>query len=241
MQQGPPQLRYLLPGAACFALSLLLVSVFAASAAAAAPAYAVTGAFASYTAEGGFIPYFSGVEGNITYTVASVFGNGSMGLHIFENITAGTDLNPFIVTLNVTDSIGNPRTFPAVPLSNLSSGQIRFQNVSAAFQQNNTASVPAGTFQTMEFTGTGANDTEVHFWFDRATGLMIEENAGTSVVELDSTNVAVPSGPPGGFNGEIAYELVFILAFAIGGGAFLYMRRYYTKSALAKKNSSDGK
>lgn len=221
--------------------ALLLLAVHPSSAAAAGPpSYAVSGAFASYTAEGGFIPFFSGVEGNITYTVTSVYGNGSMALRIFENITAGTDLNPFITTLNVTDSVGSPATFPAVPISTLSSGHIEYQNVSADFAQNNTASVPAGTFLTMEFTGTDSNGTPVHFWFDRTTGLMVEENSGTSAVQLESTNIATPSGTSGGLNGEVAYELVFVFAFAVGGGAFLYMRHYYEKSARAKKDASGG-
>ena len=201
---------------------------------AASPSYGVPGAFASYTAQGGFIPYFSGVEGNITYTVASVFQNGSMALHIFENITAGTDLNPFIINLNVTDKIDNPKTFPAVSMSNLTSHRIEFQNVSATFIQNATTSVPAGTFLTMEFGGTGSNGTAVNFWFDRGTGLMVEENEGTSAVELDSSNIATPSAPPEGINGEVAYELVFVFAFAIGGGAFLYLRHHYAQAAKAK-------
>lgn len=228
-------MRHLLVGA----VALLLV-IQSASAAAASPPYASGGAFASYTAQGGFIPYFSGVVGNITYSVAGVFGNGSMTLHIFENITAGTDLNPFITTINVTDSISNPSIFPAVPLSNLSTGHIRFQNVTASFLKNGTASVPAGTFQTMEFTGNGTGGNSVHIWFDRNTGLMVEENSGTSAVELDSTNVAIPYGPPGGFSGEVAYELVFVFAFAIGGGLFLYVRYYYTRSAQAKNTATKG-
>jgi hypothetical protein len=197
----------------------------------AAPPYAVEGAFASYTAEGGFIPYFSGVEGNITYTVKSIFSNGSMALSIFENITAGTDLNPFITILNVTDTIQSPRNFPAVPVDNLSSLRVAFQNVSATFDQNSTTSVPAGEFDTMQFSGKGANGTAVTFWFDRATGLMIEESSGTSVMELDSSNIATPVGPPSIYNTEVPFELVFVAAFVIGGGAFLYMRHHYTKAA----------
>ncbi|MDE1857917.1 MAG: hypothetical protein KGI26_02455 [Thaumarchaeota archaeon] len=222
------------------AVALLLV-LQATSAAAVSPPYASAGAFASYTAQGGFIAYFSGVVGNITYSVAEVFGNGSMALHIFENITAGTDLNPFITTINVTDSVSNPAVFPAVPLSNLSTGHIRFQNVTASFLKNGTASVPAGTFQTIEFTGNGTGGDSVHIWFDRNTGLMVEENSGTSAVELESTNVAIAYGPPGGFNGELAYELVFVFAFVIGGGLFLYMRYYYTRSAQAKKDATNGR
>lgn len=222
-----------LPAGLAITLVLLLVQL-PGPANAAPPPYGVAGSFASYTAEGGFIPYFSGVEGNITYTVASVFQNGSMLLHIFENITAGTDLNPFITTLNVTDRVDNPRNFPAVALSNLSSRQIEFQKVSASFIQNATVSVPAGSFLTMEFGGTDANGTTIHFWFDGASGLMIEENGGTSAVQLDSSNIAIPAGPPEGLNGELAYELVFVSAFLVGGGAFLYLRHHYTSSAKSK-------
>ena len=229
-------MRYSSAVAFCAVLSLVILQAQAAPAN--TPPYAVAGALASYTAQGGFIPYFSGVVGNITYTVTSVFGNGSMAVKIFENITAGTDLNPFIATLNRTDRVSNPSIFPAVPISNLSSGHILFQKVEASFLQNNTGSVPAGPFLTMEFTGVGPNDTAVHFWFDRGTGLMVEESSGTSAVELDSTNIATPSGPPAGINGELAYELVFVLAFVVGGGAFLLLRHYYTRSAQAKKEAA---
>ena len=222
-------------------VALLILTVQSSAAAASAPPpYAVGGAFASYTAEGGFIPFFSGVEGNITYTVLSVLGNGSMALRIFENITAGTDLNPYVTTINVTDSVGDPSTFPAVPVSTLATGHIDYQNVSASFAQNDTSSVPAGTFSTFEFTGRDSNGTSVHFWFDRSTGLMVEENSGTSAVQLESTNIATPVGQAGGFNGEAAYELVFVLAFVVGGGGFLYMRRHYERSAQAKKDAAKG-
>jgi hypothetical protein len=193
------------------------------------PAYAKDGAFASYTAQGGFIPYFSGVAGNITYTVASLFSNGSMFLHIFENITAGTDLSPFITTINTTDSIANPKIFPAVSVSNLSSHKIFFQKVSSSFLQNSTVSVPAGQFNAMEFTGTGPNDTTYAFWFDGKTGLVVEENAGTSAVELDSSSFATASSPPNNYGTEVPYELVFVFAFVIGGGSFLWLRHHYVK------------
>lgn len=213
---------------------VLLASVLALPALASPPPYATEGAFASYTAEGGFIPYFSGVEGNITYTVAHVFPNNSMSLRIFENITAGTDLNPFITLLNVTDSVSHPKIFPAVPVANLTTMHIEFQNVSATFLGNSTASVPAGSFRAMEFQGRGANDTTVSFWFDGATGLMVEENSGTSAVELESSNIATPSGPAGFLDSVLPYELVFVAAFVIGGSVFLYMRHHYTRQAAKK-------
>lgn len=198
------------------------------------PPYAVTGAFASYTAEGGFIPYFAGVEGNITYTVTSIFENGSMGVHVFVNITAGSELNPFVTTYNVTDITSAPVTFPAVPLAGLASGHVEFENVSASFLKNDTIFVPAGTFTTMEFQGVGANNTSTKLWFDPLTGLMIEGSSGTSAMQLDSSNIAVPTAPPSGLSGEIPYELTFVLAFTIGGVLFWYIRHHYT-SAAAKK------
>jgi hypothetical protein len=217
------------------ALALVLAVVLAWSLAAgptsaSAPAFSQVGKFATYTAEGGFIAYFSGVSGNITYTVARVNDNGSMLLHIFENITAGTDLPPFIQNFNVTDSIGNPRTFPAVSPSNLSSLHVFFQNVSATFAGNATVSVPAGQFHTMQFTGK-VNDTTANFWFEATTGLLIEENAGTSAVQLDSSNIVAAFAPPDLASTEIPYELVFVLAFAIGGAAFFYLRHHYTSAA----------
>lgn len=203
----------------------------------ASQAYASAGAFASYTAEGGFIPYFAGVQGNITYSVESVFSNGTMAIRVFVNITAGAELNPKVGYFNFTDSVGSPRTFPAVPPSALATNRIEFQNVSATFLKNQTLSVPAGTFNTMEFQGIGANNTATNFWFDPGTGLMIQEGSGTSAIELDSSNIAVPMGPPAGFGGEVPYELTFVIAFAVGGVLFLYIRYHYTRQAAKKAKS----
>ncbi|MDG6981330.1 MAG: hypothetical protein JRN51_09515 [Nitrososphaerota archaeon] len=219
-------------------LFLLAIAPLAAVSNASTAPYAKSGAFASYTAEGGFIEYFQGVLGNITYNVLAVYPNGSMLLHVYENITAGQDLPQTIRTFNSTDSVSNPQDFPAVSLSNLSSGHIFFQNVSSTFVSNDTASVPAGLFDTMKFSGTGPNDTTYTFWFDRGTGLVVEESSGTSAVELESSNIAVPIGPPSGLNGEIPYELVFVLAFAIGGGLFFWMRHHYGSAAQKKTISA---
>lgn len=230
------ELRQLLLAAAL--CTLVAVALAAPLTEAASPPFAREGAFASYTTEGGFIPYFSGVSGNITYTVVGVYPNGSMLLRIFENITAGTDLPPILTTLNATDRIQNPRVFPSVPLANLTSGRVFFQNVSASYLQNATVSVPAGQFNTMEFTGQGANDTTTHFWFEAATGLVVEENAGTSAVELDSSNIATPIAPSDLYATEVPYLLVFVSAFAIGGGSFLWLRHHYTKSAAKDRGQS---
>jgi hypothetical protein len=189
-------------------------------------AYAKAGAYASYTAEGGFIPFFSGVSGNITYTVKDVFSNGSMALSVFENITAGTDLPPFITTLNITDSAQYPRNFPAVPPSSLATGLISFQNTTATFYTNATISVPAGTFEAMGFEGTN-NGTTAHFWFDSSTGLAVEMDSGASALQLDSSNIATPAGPPASASGELAYVLVFVVAFVLGGGSYLWVRHHY--------------
>ena len=229
-------LRFLAP----LVVLLLLFVPLSAAAMGQSPPYAHQGAFAAYTAEGGFIPYFSGVIGNITYTVNGVYPNGSMLLHVFENITAGQDLPQTINTFNRTDRVSDPILFPAVLLSNLSTGRIFFQNVSSTFLANNTASVPAGLFNTMEFSGKGPNDTTYNFWFDRSTGLVVEESAGASAVELDSSNIAVPIGPPSGLNGEIPYEFVFVFAFAIGGGLYFWIRHHYG-SAANKKRGAAGK
>lgn len=199
--------------------------------------YASVGSYASYTAEGGFIPFFSGVSGNITYTVTNIYGNGSMRLQVFENITAGTDLQPFIVTLNITDSVSHPMNFPAVPPSDLSTGKIFFQNTSASFYQNGTIAVPAGQFKAMEFQGHNVNGT-VDFWFDGATGLALEMDAGAQALQLESSNIATPASVPGAVSAEASYLIVFGSAFLIGGGSFLWLRHHYTKkmpSATPKK------
>lgn len=228
---------------AILGLCVALVTLQASTPAFAAPPYAVAGAFASYTAQGGFIAYFSGVEGNLTYTITSVFGNGSMKVELFENITAGSDLNPQVNTSTLIDSVQNPKSFPAVPLANMSTLHLVFQSVRADFVQNSTVSVPAGVFDTAKFTGKDSNGTAYTFWFDRATGLMIEESAGTSVMELDSSNIAVPIGTAGFYSSEVPYEMVFVAAFVIGGGLFLYMRHHYTsaasKEAMRRKQRKD--
>lgn len=233
---SPPRLRSLLFSAVLLAL---LTSPIVLASVAPSPAFASGGAFAKYTAEGGFIPYFSGVAGNITYTVASVFPNGTMALRIFENITAGTDLSPFITTVNRTDSVADPKIFPAVSISNLSSHHIFFQNVSSSFLKNSTASVPAGQFSTMEFTGTGPNRDAYTFWFDGKTGLVVEENGGTSAVELDSSNIATPTGAANTLGTEVPYELVFVFAFIMGGGSFLWLRHHYVKSSPKDHSAAD--
>lgn len=220
--------RYFYPAAIGLIALVILQSPL--QAAASSP-FAVVGAYASYTGEGGFIPYFSGVEGNITYSVSSVFDNGSMAVHVFVNITAGTDLNPFINETTVIDSVQAPKVFPAVSPAVLSTLHVTFQNVSASFSKNSTVSVPAGLFDTSKFVGKDANGTSVSFWFDRTTGLMIEESSGTSAVELKSSNIATPVGTPSFFNSEAPFELVFVVAFAVGGVLFLYLRHHYTSAA----------
>jgi hypothetical protein len=235
---SPPGLLRL---SAALLFAVFVGSLAATAASASFPAYASEGAQATYTAEGGFIPFFSGVSGNITYSVAKIYSNGSMLLHVYENITAGTDLPPFITVLNITDSVQNPRTFPAVPLSNLSSSHITFQNTSANFVQNTTTTVPAGRFDTFEFAGTSVNGTAVQFWFDRSTGLVVEMSSGTSVMELDSSNFAPPSSPLTVFDTVVPFLLIFVLAWVVGGGSFLWLRHHYRKPVPQGKGSEGQK
>jgi hypothetical protein len=224
---------------AILALALILLPL-AATASSQPTSYASQGAFAAYTGEGGFVAFNSGAVENITYTVTDVYSNGSMLLHVYQNITAGVDLPQTIQNYSRLVQVANPTPLPVVPIANLSTGHIFFQNISSSFIANNTASVPAGIFNTMEFSGKDQNNTVYNFWFDRNTGLLVEEYEGVNALELYSSNIATPVGPPSGLNGEVPYELVFVAAFAIGGGMFIWIRHHYGKAALKAATAKKG-
>src|SRR5579872_3977691 len=140
------------------------------------PPYAIPGAYANYTGDGGFIAFMSGVSGNISYFVSAVLPNGSMDLVVTGNLSLGTELGipTSNVSLNLVDTANSPKYFPAIPPAALLSHQIDFQNITCIFVKSSEITIPAGTFQTDEFQGTGVNGSVLNFWFDNTTGLALQ-------------------------------------------------------------------
>jgi hypothetical protein len=183
--------------------------------------YAAANAYAYYDAEGGFIPFFDGVQANITYSVEQLYPNGTMLIQLNASEAEGNEV-PITQSLNnYTDSIGNPKIFPAVPLSDLLSNTLFFENVTCTFSKNTTVTVPAGTFDTVEYTSTNASGTRSFFWFDKNTGLVIEMAGQGSAFELISSNIAAPASEPTGVSTSIPFEEVFVVT--LGGGALMFV------------------
>jgi hypothetical protein len=195
------------------------------------PSYAKSGAYAFYDVQGGAVAFFNGVQGNISYTVTDVFTNGSMSVRMGVNISEGDQVAPSAQIFNYTDSIGNPKFFPVVPLGELGSTTITFENTTMSYVKNTRQTVGAGTFETLEYQGT-SNGTTVSFYFDNNTGLAIIELSGDgSVISLESTNVATPISVPDPTTTDLPYILIFVIIFALAGVSYFEISRYYAKQA----------
>ena len=207
------------------------------------PAFATVGAFANYTGSGGFIAFLSGVSGNITYLVNSVFSNGTMGVSVKGNLSLGTEagIPTSRVSQNLTDSVFDPRIFPAVPPQNLTARQIVFQNITCSFEKNSQLSVPAGTFNATEFQGTGANGSVLDFWFDRSSGLAIQMSGSAAEIQLLNSNIASPIGFQSPSSVETQIIVVFVVGWAGAGLLFYSVRRHYLKKSESQglRNSKD--
>lgn len=198
------------------------------------PPYATVGAQAFYSGNGGFIPFLSGVSGNISYYVSDVYSsNNSMRIFVNENISLGTEagVNTSTISTNLTDSIFAPRTFPAVPPANLTSGELTFENTLCKFVGNAFHTVPAGTFNASEFQGESSNGTVLEFWFDRNSGLAIEMVQAGSYIQLVDSNVAVPVQSQTQLSAELPFILVFVVSWAGAGALFYWIRRHYVKKS----------
>jgi hypothetical protein len=197
------------------------------------PAYAKVGAYAFYSGNGGFIAYMSGVSANITYTVTNVFTNNTMSLAVNANLSLGTEVTttPSIVSENLTDSVFNPRVFPALPPQDLNGSRIVFQNISCTFVGNSILPVPAGKFNATEFQGKDANGTVLEFWFDRSTGLALQEVEAASYFQLIKSNIATPVSTPSAIQTESPFIIVFIVGWTGAGLLFYGVYRYYNKKA----------
>jgi hypothetical protein len=206
------------------------------------PAYATVGAFAYYSGNGGFIAYMSGVSANITYSVTNVYSNGTMTVSVDANLSLGTEAStaPTSVNQTLTDSVFNPKVFPALPPQDLNGSRVLFQNVSFAYVSNSIVTVPAGKFNATEYQGKDANGTVLQFWFDRSTGLALQEVEAASYFQLIQTNIATPLSTPSALQTESPFIIVFFVGWA-GAGLFFYaIYRHYTKKStnLNKRKSA---
>ena len=201
------------------------------------PAYATIGAFANYTGSGGYIAFLSGVSGNLSYTVTNVLANGSMELYVNGNLSLGTevDIPTSQISENLTDSIYSPKIFPALPPQELTSKQIIFQNITCEFQTDSVLTVPAGTFEAVEYQGTGVNDSILDFWFDNSTGLAIQMSGSGAELQLTGSNIAQPFALQSSSAFDLSIVAVFLVGWTIAGLLFYAVRRHYIK-----KSEADG-
>jgi hypothetical protein len=197
------------------------------------PPYATVGAFANYTGDGGFIPFLSGVSGNLSYLVTNVLSNGSMSLLVTGNLSMGTEVGipTSNVSLSLMDSIETPTYFPAIPPQALLSHQIIFQNITCNFVKNDVVTVPAGTFDSVEYQGTGANNSILDFWFDNQTGLALQMSGTASELQLTYSNIASPLAAQSATNLEIDISAVFIGGWVFAGLLFYAIRRHYIRKS----------
>ena len=200
--------------------------------------YASQGSYATYDALGGFIPFFDGVNGTVSYMVTSVFPNLTMGVMLSANISQGNEVPTSDVTYNFTDNVGAPKIFPAVPLSDFSQKTFTFQNATCTFDKNSTTTVPAGTFDTFEYTGVNATGSKSYYWFDRNSGLIVQMAGNGAVFELLNSNVAIPTDQPNGLSVSLPYVLVFVLGWIFAAAMFLGLRRYYLVKSRKSANKS---
>jgi hypothetical protein len=181
-----------------FALAGLLLTGSLVAQAAGPPSYARAGAVATYSEFGGFVAFFGGVYGNVSFAITDVYQNGSMGVRVEANLSQSGEAPPQVFDMNITDSVESPRQFPAVPPENLTGAKLFFEDTAMTFVANQSVSVPAGTFETVEFTGRSPDGNVSDFWFDRTSGLAIQVEKGGAALQLLSSNIAVAAGgmPP---------------------------------------------
>lgn len=199
------------------------------------PKYAVVGANALYQVLGGMIPFFDGVNGTIEYAVSSVFPNGSMVVVISGNVSQGNEAPVSNFSYGYFDSYRLPKIFPAINPSMLAEASFHYENVTCTFARNDSVTVPAGTFSTMEFTGPNENGTSTYYWFDPNSGLVIQMAAGGGVFQLQSSNIATPTSTPSGLATSLPFLEVFGGAFGLGAIIFVGMWMYYNRRS-GKKN-----
>jgi hypothetical protein len=155
------------------------------------PGYARSGATATYSEFGGFVAFFGGVYGNVSFTVIHTYQNGSMSIRVQANLSQSGEAPPETFERNFTDSIESPHQFPAIPPGNLTRPQLVFEDMTLTFKDNQSISVPGGTFETAAFVGKSSDGNLSYFWFDRTSGLAVQVERGGGVLQLLSSNIAV--------------------------------------------------
>ncbi|GEM_PF-1854060 len=195
--------------------------------------YFRVGAFAVYTAIGGSIPFFQGVSGNFSYLVTQVFPNGTMYIKYSANVTGGSEseIQPAFFTQNLTDSALDPKFFPAEPLEVLDShSPIVLDNSTCTFLKAAQITVPAGTFNTIEFQGKDSNGTTVSYWFDTSSGLAVQGSEGVSAFQLEYSNIASPVALKSSLSSFLPAIAVFVAGWVAAGMLFFGIRRHYLRA-----------
>lgn len=193
-------------------------SAFVPSGTGASPAYARAGASATFSAFGGFVPFFGGVYGNVSFTVTNVFQNGTMDIRVRGNVSQSGEGPPVVLNEVYADSISSPRQFPAVPPGNLTRSRITFESQALTLIGTELVSVPAGSFNTTRFTGSSSNGTVSYFWFDKVSGLVVQVERGGGVLQLLSSNIATPVRS-GSSEGSLLILFLSLGALWVGGAA----------------------
>jgi hypothetical protein len=217
--------------------AILAGSLAVSSSVAFSPPYAQQGAEVIYDITGGSVAFFAGVNGTLSYQVVSIdSGNGSMMVMRNQTVAeGGTEAAVAPTTSNSTifpDSIFEPKIFPAVPIQNLTSVTLEFQNVTCSRLNNESVTVPLGNFNTVEFEGKSANDTVEYFWFDWNTGVLIQARTNVgSIIQLTSSSFAVPVSVPSPFLSSLPFIAFFVVLWGLFIGFFFWIRRHYASKA----------
>ena len=208
---------------------MLILAPSSYGASASSAVFAVQGAYATYAAEGGFIPFFSGVNGTVSYLITAVYPNGTMHVSVSANMSQGNEVPETFQVFNYTDSISSPKVFPVLPAGLLGSRQIRFQNVTCNYVKSTNITVPAGSFATIEYLGKDANGSQDYFWFDQVTGLAVQMAGGAGAFQLQGSNVATPTSIPSGLSTSFPFLTTFGLVWVVAALVFVGLWKYYNR------------
>jgi len=225
--------------AASLAAFILLTQLLPAAATGVTPAYAQVGASATYSEFGGFVAFFGGVYGNVSFTVTSVFPNGTMGVRVQANVSQSGEAPPETLDRNFTDSVESPSQFPAVPPENLTRPSFTFEDTALTYVSDQVISVPGGSFKTTSFSGRSSDGNFSYFWFDRGTGLVVQVEKGGAVLQLQSSNIAAPV--PAQPNEWSLLSLILPVAalWAAAGAFFFFVIRRAQKGAKGSETGTE--
>jgi hypothetical protein len=195
------------------------------------PVYAKPGAYVFYNVQGGDVAFMAGVNGSLIYKVTALFPNNTMKLQVLANMTEGDEAPTSYQVLNYTDSVTDPKIFPAVPVSILGTeSSLVFENVTCNFVKYQNVSLDQGQYSTLDYKGEDKNGTVYNFYFDRSTGIAVQMYSSSgAAIQLAGSNVVEPFAPPiSAISQALPYyedfAAVFLLSGLIFGGAYLYYR-----------------